>query len=46
MIISYLILNVPLASVLLGTFFLGIPRELEEAAEVDGASKVQTFFQH
>jgi len=45
MIISYLILNMPLASVLLGTFFLAVPRELEEAAEVDGASKVQTFFQ-
>jgi glucose/mannose transport system permease protein len=35
---------VPLASVLMGTFFLSIPRELEEAAEVDGASKIQTFF--
>ena len=45
MILSYLILNVPYATVLLGTFFLGIPRELEEAAEVDGASKAQTFFQ-
>jgi len=33
-----------LASVLMGTFFLGIPRELEEAAEVDGASKIQIFF--
>lgn len=44
MIFSYLILNIPLASVLLGTFFLGIPRELEEAAEVDGASKTQTYF--
>src|SRR5574342_1317245 len=44
LILSYLILNMPLASVLLGTFFLSIPRELEEAAEVDGASKVQTFF--
>jgi glucose/mannose transport system permease protein len=44
MIFSYLILNLPLASVLLGTFFLGIPRELEEAAEVDGASKTQTYF--
>ena len=44
LIFSYLILNVPLACVLMGTFFLGIPRELEEAAEVDGASKVQTFF--
>ena len=44
LIFSYLILNVPLACVLMGTFFLSVPRELEEAAEVDGASKVQTFF--
>jgi len=44
LIMSYLILNIPLASVLMGTFFLGIPIELEEAAEVDGASRVQTFF--
>lgn len=44
LIIAYLILNVPLASVLMGTFFLSVPRELEEAAEVDGASKIQTFF--
>lgn len=41
---SYLILNVPLAAVLMGTFFTAIPRELEEAAEVDGASKFQIFF--
>lgn len=45
LILSYLILNMPLASILLGTFFLSIPRELEEAAEVDGANKVQVFFQ-
>lgn len=44
LIASYLILNVPLASVLMGTFFLAVPRELEEAAEVDGASKLQIFF--
>lgn len=44
LILSYLILNVPLAAVLMGTFLLGIPREFEEAAEVDGASKLQTFF--
>jgi len=44
LITSYLILNVPLASVLMGTFFLSIPRELEEAAEVDGANKIQIFF--
>ena len=45
LILCYLIINVPLASVLMGTFFLGIPRELEEAAVVDGASKIQTFFE-
>jgi len=44
LILCYLIINVPLASVLMGTFFLGIPRELEEAAEVDGASRIQIFF--
>ncbi len=45
LILSYLIINLPLASVLMGTFFLGVPRELEEAAMVDGANKVQIFFQ-
>jgi len=30
LILCYLIINIPLASVLMGTFFLGIPRELEE----------------
>ncbi|MEZ4660141.1 MAG: carbohydrate ABC transporter permease [Caldilineaceae bacterium] len=44
LILSYLILNVPLACVLLGTFFLSVPRELEEAATVDGANRVQLFF--
>lgn len=44
LILSYLILNVSLASVLMGTFFLAIPRELEEAAEVDGANRFQIFF--
>jgi ABC-type glycerol-3-phosphate transport system permease component len=44
MIVSYLILNIPLASVMLGTFFLGVPKELEESAEVEGASKAQIYF--
>jgi len=44
LILSYLVLNVPLASVLMGTFFLSVPRELEEAAAIDGASKLQIFF--
>lgn len=34
-------LNLPLAITLLRTFFLGIPRELEEAATVDGAGTRQ-----
>ena len=45
LILPYLIINIPLASVLMGTFFLSIPRELEEAAQVDGASKIQIFFE-
>jgi len=28
----------------MGTFFLGVPRELEEATEMDGASRIQIFF--
>lgn len=45
LIFSYLILNVPMACVMMGTFFLSIPRELEEAAFVDGANLIQLFFQ-
>lgn len=44
LILAYLILNVPLACVMLGTFFLSVPHELEEAAVVDGANRVQLFF--
>ncbi len=44
LITSYLILNIPLATVLMGTFFLSIPRELEEVARVDGANRIQIFF--
>ncbi|HET6781334.1 MAG TPA: carbohydrate ABC transporter permease [bacterium] len=44
LILGYLILNVPLASILMATFFFSVPRELEESAEVDGASRLQIFF--
>ncbi len=44
LILSYLILNVPLAAILMATFFFSVPRELEESAEVDGASRLQIFF--
>jgi glucose/mannose transport system permease protein len=43
-IVSYLVLNLPYATVLMGTFFLSVPRELEESAAIDGASRIQTFF--
>lgn len=43
LIVSYLVLNAPLASLLMATFFFSVPRELEESAEVDGASRLQTF---
>ncbi len=45
LILSYLILNVPLAAILMATFFFSVPRELEESAQVDGASRMQIFFQ-
>src|SRR2546421_541715 len=44
LILSYLILNVPLAAILMATFFFSVPRELEESAQVDGASRLQIFF--
>ena len=34
----------PLAIYLFYSFFLGLPRELEEAARVDGAGNLRTFF--
>ncbi len=44
LILSYLILNVPLAAILMATFFFSVPRELEESAQMDGASRLQIFF--
>ena len=37
--------NIPLALFLMRTFFLNVPKELEEAARIDGANKMQTFVQ-
>lgn len=44
LILSYLILNVPLAAILMATFFFSVPRELEESAQMDGASRMQIFW--
>lgn len=43
-IIQYIAFSVSLSVLLYTGFIRGIPRELEEAAEIDGANKFQTFW--
>src|SRR5438552_9199529 len=43
LILSYLILNVPLAAILMATFFFAVPRQPDESALVDGPSPVPNF---
>jgi multiple sugar transport system permease protein len=43
LIIPYMTFTLPLAIWVLSTFFREIPRDLEEAAEVDGATPLQAF---
>ena len=43
-IVAYTILLSPWATLISAAFFLAIPKELEEAAQIDGASPVQSFF--
>jgi multiple sugar transport system permease protein len=42
--LTHLIVGMPLIIWIMITFFEGVPRELEEAAFVDGASRLGTFF--
>jgi len=44
MIMAYIGFGVPLAIFLFHGFIKSIPKELEEAAEIDGCSKPQIFF--
>jgi len=44
LILPYLVLATPLSTWVLITFFNDIPRELDDAAQVDGCSPVKTFF--
>ena len=45
LVIVYTAFNVPFAVFLMGSFFDGIPKELEEAAMMDGASRFQALQQ-
>ncbi|AET58372.1 ABC transporter transmembrane protein [Paenibacillus terrae HPL-003] len=44
LIIPYVAFGIPMAVFILGSFFNGIPRELEEAAVIDGCGIYKTFF--
>ncbi|HEX2527370.1 MAG TPA: carbohydrate ABC transporter permease [Geminicoccus sp.] len=44
LILVYLILTLPLSVWMLTSYFKGIPRELEEAAIIDGASRLTILF--
>ncbi len=44
LVLIYTALNTPFSVWLLRAFFDAIPKELEEAASIDGASRIQSFF--
>ncbi len=44
LIATYTGVNLPIVVWLTRDFFAGIPRDLEESAEIDGASKLRVFF--
>lgn len=44
LIMAYIVLQLPLATLILVEFFSGLPKELEEAAAIDGAGNWTTFF--
>ncbi|WP_366525214.1 carbohydrate ABC transporter permease [Ferrimicrobium sp.] len=44
LIIPYTAFNLPFAIWIMRNYFLGIPREMEESARVDGASPLRTYW--
>src|SRR3954465_2496067 len=45
LVVVYTAFNIPFATFLMQSFFDGIPKELEEAAKIDGASQFKAFLQ-
>jgi multiple sugar transport system permease protein len=43
LIVPYIALSIPLGTWMLQGFFLDLPKELEEAATIDGATRLQAF---
>lgn len=43
LIMAYIVLQLPLATLILMEFFSALPKELEEAAAIDGADNMTTF---
>jgi multiple sugar transport system permease protein len=43
-IMAHVILNMPLAVIMMMNFFAEVPKELEEAAEIDGCTQWQAFW--
>jgi multiple sugar transport system permease protein len=44
LIVAYVALSLPLATWILTTFFREVPREIEEAALIDGCSRLQALY--
>lgn len=44
LIIPYVAFGIPMAVFILGSFFKGVPREMEESAVMDGCGVYRTFF--
>jgi len=43
LIIPYIAFRLPLTTLLIRSFFLGVPKEIEESATLDGCSSLQTY---
>lgn len=44
LIVTYTAVNLPIAVWLLRDYFLGVPQDVEESAQIDGASRYRIFF--